>query len=422
MTDLQQEVRDLLFRIRLGEDSEIEFKEVRIEGSKVKGLRRDSLADEIAAFANASGGTIVFGIEDQSRAVTGIPLEGLDGVEDFIREVCTNSINPEVPAHILRLELPNKAGQQQPVIRLRIPKSLFVHRSPGGYYRRIGSAKREMAPDVLARLFQQRSQAGLIRFDEQAVPDSGLEDADAALCDRFLRAGDEPEQSLLRKLNMLRRDDAGGLRLSVAGALLITERPTAWLPSAYIQCVAYSGKRRYADEQIDAQDCEGPLDQQISAAFHFVRKNMRVEAIKDPGRIDIPQFSGAAAYEAIVNAVAHRDYAITGSRVRVHLFQDRLEIASPGPLANSMSVETLDKTTATRNETLTNLLGRYYEADPITNRRNVIERRGEGVPTILRESEKLSGRKPEYELVGEQELKLTLWAADKENYRRRHGL
>lgn len=420
--DLQQETRGLLYRIRLGEDSEIEFKEVRIEGSKVKGPRRDSLADEIAAFANASGGTIVLGVEDQSRAVTGIPLEALDDVENFIREVCTNSIEPEVPAHILRLELPDKAGQQQPVIRMRIPKSLFVHRSPGGYYRRIGSAKREMAPDVLARLFQQRSQAGLIRFDEQAVPDSGLNDADAALYERFLQAGNEPEQSLLRKLNLLRRDDSGGQRLSVAGALLITKRPTAWLPSAYIQCVAYSGRRRYADDQTDAQDCEGPLDQQISAAFHFVGKNMRVEAIKDPGRIDIPQFSEAAVYEAIVNAAAHRDYAVTGARVRVHLFQDRLEIASPGPLTNSMSVETLDKTTATRNETLTNLLGRYYEADPITNRRNIIERRGEGVPIILRESEKLSGRKPEYELIGEQELRLTLWAADKESYKQRHGL
>lgn len=420
--DLQQEVRDLLYRIRLGEDSEIEFKEVRIDGSKIKGLRRDSLADEIAAFANASGGIIVLGVEDQSRAITGIPLDGLDGVEDFVREVCINSIVPEVPAHVLRLELPDKAGQQQPVIRLRIPKSLFVHRSPGGYYRRIGSAKREMAPDVLARLFQQRSQAGLIRFDEQAVPDSDLDDADAALCERFLRAGSEPEQSLLRKLNLLRRDESGSLRLSVAGALLITERPAAWLPGAYIQCVAYSGKMRYADDQIDAQDCEGPLDQQISAAFHFVGKNMRVEAIKDPGRIDIPQFSDAAVYEAIVNAVAHRDYAATGARVRVHLFQDRLEIASPGPLTNSMSVETLDKTTATRNETLTNLLGRYYEADPITNRRNIIERRGEGVPIILGESEKLSGRKPEYELIDEQELKLTLWAADKESYKQRHGL
>lgn len=420
--DLQQETRELLYKIRLGEDSDIEFKAVRIEGNKIKGPHRDSLADEIAAFANTSGGTLVLGVEDKPRAVTGIPLEHMDRAEDFVREVCTGSISPEVPVHILRLELPDKAGQQQPVIRLRVPKSLFVHRSPNGYFRRIGSAKREMTPDVLARLFQQRSQIGLIRFDEQTVPDSGLDDADAALYDRFLRAGNEPAQSLLGKLNLLRPDDAGTPRLSVAGALLITKHPTAWLPSAYIQCVAYSGKQRYADDQIDAQDCEGPLDQQISAAFHFVRKNMRVEAIKDPGRIDIPQFSDAAVYEAIVNAAAHRDYSITGAKVRVHLFADRLEIASPGPLTNSMSVDTLDKTTATRNETLTNLLGRYYEADPVTGRRNIIERRGEGVPTILRESEQLSGRKPEYELIGEQELKLTLWAASKDGYKKQHGL
>ena len=81
-----------------------------------------------------------------------------------------------------------------------------------------------------------------------------------------------------------------------------------------------------------------------------------------------------------------------------------------------MSLETLDKTTATRNETLTNLLGRYYDADPVTGRRNIIERRGEGVPTILRESEKLSGRRPEYELIADRELKLALWAANKSEH------
>ena len=411
--DLQRETRDLLYKIRLGEDSDIEFKEVRVEGAKIKAPRRDALADEIAAFANAGGGVIVLGVEDKTRAVSGIPLEHLDRLEGFVREICADALEPETPVHILRLELPDHAGRQRPVLRLRIEKSLFVHRSPGGYYRRIGSAKRIMPPDALARLFQQRSQVGLIRFDEQTVPDTGLEDADPALYARFLRAGNEPEADLLRKLNLLRPNAGGALRLSVAGALLITRRPADRLPGAYIQCVAYAGSRRYGDDQLDAQDCEGPLDEQIAAAFHFVRKNMRVAAVKDPGRIDIPQFSAAAVYEAVVNAAAHRDYSMRGSMTRVHLFADRLEIASPGPLSNSMSLETLDKTTATRNETLTNLLGRYYDADPVTGRRNIIERRGEGVPTILRESERLAGRRPTYELIGDRELKLTLWAAGK---------
>lgn len=414
--DLQRETRDLLYKIRLGEDSDIEFKEVRIEGAKIKAPHRDALADEIGAFANAEGGVIVLGVEDKTRNVSGIPLEHLDRLERFVREICADALDPEAPVHILRIELPDQSGRQWPVLRLRIPKSLFVHRSPGGYYRRIGSAKRIMAPDALARLFQQRSQVGLIRFDEQTVPDTGLEDADPTLYERFLRANNEPETSLLRKLNLLRPDTGGELRLSVAGALLITRRPANHLPGAYIQCVAYAGTRRYGDDQLDAQDCEGPLDQQIAAAFHFVRKNMRVAAIKDPGRIDIPQFSAAAVYEAIVNAAAHRDYSIRGSMTRVHLFADRLEIANPGPLSNSMSLETLDKTTATRNETLTNLLGRYYDADPVTGRRNIIERRGEGVPTILRESEKLSGRRPEYELIADRELKLALWAANKSEH------
>jgi len=149
----------------------------------------------------------------------------------------------------------------------------------------------------------------------------------------------------------------------------------------------------------------------VTEALQFVRRNMRVAAIKDPGRVDLPQYSLRAVFEALVNAVAHRDYSISGARVRLHLFADRLELNAPGALPNSLSIETLADLTATRNELLVNLLSRYFEADPVTGRQNLIEKRGEGVPTILRESERLSGRLPVYRTVGEAELGLTIYAA-----------
>jgi len=198
--------------------------------------------------------------------------------------------------------------------------------------------------------------------------------------------------------------------------LLLTAKPSDYLHSAWIQCVAYRGTERDAEYQLDAQECHDSIEQQIHCAFQFVKRNMRVEAVKRPGRIDIPQYDVGAVYEAIVNAVSHRDYGVYGAKIRLHLFSDRLELTTPGGLPNSLSVETIDSNSIARNEILVNLLSRYYPADPISGRQNIIERRGEGVPKILRASEQLSGRRPLYEQADEvgTELKLTIYAASRD--------
>ena len=270
-----------------------------------------------------------------------------------------------------------------------------------------------MSPELLARIFQQRSMVRLIRFDEQLVPQTTRDAIDPELKTRFLR-GDLPEITQLKKLYLIGDDESGELRLTVSGVLLLTARPADYLSSAYIQCVAYSGSERNAEYQLDAQDCDGPVDEQIRHAFNFVKRNMRVEAVKRPGRIDIPQYDLAAVFEAIVNAVAHRDYAMHGARIRLHLFADRLELSTPGGLPNSLTVDSMEANSITRNETLVNLLSRYYPADPVSKRQNLIERRGEGVPTILTASENLSLRRPRYEQIDHTELKLTLYAASRE--------
>jgi predicted HTH transcriptional regulator len=150
----------------------------------------------------------------------------------------------------------------------------------------------------------------------------------------------------------------------------------------------------------------------------MIKRNMKTEAVKRPGRIDIPQFDLGAVYEAIVNAVAHRDYALYGSRIRLHLFSDRLELSMPGGLPNTLTVDSMDANSITRNETLVNLLSRYFPADPVSKRQNMIERRGEGVPTILAASERLSTRRPLYEQTDNTELKLTIYAGSRD----RNGL
>lgn len=411
--DREKLTRDLLFYIRLGEDSSIEFKSVRLEGNSVLDPNKDKMAHEIAAFANGQGGALLIGVDDKSRDVEGLPDDKVANVEEWLVNISQQSIHPPVNIHTYLLQLPNSEGDLKTVIYVEVPRSIMVHSSAGRYYQRVGSTKQEMKPDVLARLFQQRSQSRLIRFDEVAVPRTTLTDIDTSLKQRFLKA-ETPERDQFYKLHLTANGDDGEVNLSVTGVLLLTADPSQWLRSAYIQCVAYRGNERYAEHQLDAADYTGPLDQQINGAFDFVRKNMRIEAVKRPGRIDIPQYHLGAIYEAIVNAVAHRDYSITGSKIRVHMFADRIEIFTPGALPNSLTIDGLMENTVTRNETIVNLLSRYYQANAAAGKQALIERRGEGVPTIMSESQKLSLQLPEYRMASDQELLLTIYAASKE--------
>ena len=365
----------------------------------------------------------MLGVEDRLREVVGIPVNHLDRVADFVREVCATSVDPPIENMVLdRLSLPTGSGEEVAVIKVEIPRSLFVHRSPGGFLHRVGDAKRAMSTEYLARMFQQRSQTRLIRFDEQTVAGATVDDLLPELWERFQteRTGDDRE-SMLTKLRMARVDEGGTLRPTIAGVLMASANPRRWMPNAYIQAVAYRGieiRVAGADDpyQLDATDIVGPLDIQIGDACRFVAKNMRTAAFKDQGRRDRPQYDMTAVFEAVVNAVAHRDYSIHGSKIRLRLFEDRLELYSPGSIPNSMGVESLPHVQSVRNESVTSLLAKCpVPADIprlVTDRRSIMDRRGEGVHLILDNSTRLSGREPDYRLIGDAELWLTIHAAD----------
>jgi predicted HTH transcriptional regulator len=415
--------QELLRHIALGEDSTLELKEVRVESGRVVAPHRNGLADELAAFANAHGGICVLGVEDGSRRILGIATEDLDRVEQHIQAACHDLVEPPLAPHIERMWIPDDQGGGQAVIKIEVPRSLFVHRSPGGYLLRSGSTRRQLTPEQLARLFQHRSQTGLIRFDEEIVPGAELNALGTPLWRRFRPARSRDTQPvLLGKLGMARQDESGIWRPTVSGILMACADPCRFLSSAYIQAVAYRGTTvvPFDDNdmyQLDARDLAGPLDVQVIEACRFVYRNMKVGAMKRTGRKDLPQFDMTAVFEAFVNAVVHRDYSLHGSKVRLRLFADRLELYSPGGLPNTLDPESLPYRQVARNETLASLLARCpipTDAGWIeTNRTTFMDRRGEGVPVILARSEKLSGRRPEYRLINDSELLLTIYAANR---------
>ena len=286
-------------RVRMGEDARLELKSVRVSGGRVRAPDRSAMADELAAFANSQGGTVIIGVDDKTRRIQGIPLNYLDAVESWVREICNDSVQPSLDADIRKEECEDSEDRVVPVLCVQVERSLFVHKSPGGYFRRIGNSKREMPPEVLARLFQERSQSRVIRFDESIVPATTLADLHYSLTQRFVRGDviEERDESsatseeTLRKLRIVADAADGRVRLTLAGVLLCTTEPQRWLPHAYIQAVSYAGERTDADYQTEGSrpqatlssvpriDLLGPAP---VLAYQLLRPCREVNAIDSP--------------------------------------------------------------------------------------------------------------------------------------------
>jgi len=409
---------ELLERIQLGEDSGIDWKEIRLGGDRLIGPTPNDLADHIASFANKRGGALILGVDDKTKEVVGIPLDKLEVVERTIKEICHDKLKPALETvDIYRRQLPDSSGQMRAILQVEITRSLFLHDSPGGTFTRVGSSKRQMSQELKMRMQMQRSQARVIRFDELLVHEAGLPDLDKDLYERFRTdRSDTTVEDFLRKLGILGKDEEGAWHPTLSGVLMCTKSPEVWHKGAFIQAVAYSGNEADpsgGDEayQVDAEDITGPLDQQIVGAMQFVRRNSKVAATKEAGRSDKPEYDTTAIFEALVNAVVHRDYTIQGSKVRLKMFSDRLELYVPGALVNTLDLDSIAFRQVSRNDTLASLLSKVPVDERLggsTTRSTYMDRRGEGAGIIVRRTEQLSGKPAVYRMLGDDEIMLTV--------------
>jgi predicted HTH transcriptional regulator len=259
-----------------------------------------------------------------------------------------------------------------------------------------------------------------VAFDRQVVLGASLDDLEPALWQRFTSSFPKQGRDVcLLESGLAGRDEFKVVRPTVAGLLMAAREPRAWLPNAYIEAVAYgqpedtgvAGHSAFA-----AADIGGPLDRQILAACQFVRANMRRGPGIKPGRGSAylqPQFAMTAVFEAIVNAVAHRDYGRSDSRIHLKLFASRLELISPSATAPDM----LDSPPMPHNEVLTRLLSQCPTPPDWapSDHRTLMGGRGQGVSIIVSDSERLCGVAPTYRGINEAELQLTIYAASTES-------
>jgi ATP-dependent DNA helicase RecG len=262
----------------------------------------------------------------------------------------------------------------KPVLVITVPPGLpHVYSYKGKYLVRDGARNHPLDPRQLRRLMMER---GAVSF-EALVPDGArLEDVDWDKAGIYLAGlaglpAADREEALLRRGCLAQTD--GGLRPTYAGLLLFGHEPQRWAPSAGILVARYAGTAM--DDRFLKEEIDGTLPEQIRRAEAFVTGNMRRGVrLQGLARAEEAEYPAEAVREAIVNAVAHRDYQIRGDEIRVFMFADRIEFYSPGRLPGHVTVDNLVEERYSRNETIVQILSDM----------GFIERLGYGIDRMIR--------------------------------------
>ena len=386
----EKQIRDL---IKQGEGQAIEFKDDRIHPR--------SLAQTLTAFAAADGGVVLIGVADDG-SIPGV--SNFQRVRDnLIYEAAgRNHCEPQIqPMDIEKVE----TEDGKIVVAITVPADFeTLHSVAGKYFLRVGSRNEPLTPRELRRLMFSR---GEVSFEHIACQNVKLEFLDDRLINRYIR---RHEDYTGRPLNLSRAEFLinlgcatrwnGGVIPTNAGILLFHQEPQLYLLQSQLLCARFKGTD--VIEYIDRKEFRGPLPELADQATMFIKTHMRVGG-RIPGvkRIDYPEYPEVAFREAIINAVIHRDWSISGEFIRVFMFDDRIEVMSPGRLLPPITVRAMQKgevESRLRNTAIVEVFDRLG---------GYIEKLGSGIRRMIDAMKEHGLEPPLFELKGDL-LKVTL--------------
>ena len=395
---------ELLELINNGENSGVEFKRDVIDNR--------ALAKELVAFSNLSGGAVLLGVEDNG-AVSGITRENL---EEWVMTACRDKIRPGI-IPFFEIVRDVEPGKHVAIVRVTAGSNVHSvwHNSGNTYYIRVGTQSREATPEELSRLFQQR---GGFRAELRPVSGARLTDLDfRRLRDYFgrVRQQDMPDEgdeagwhTLLLNTELMVEEG-----ITLAGILLFGISPNRFLPFAGVDAVAFLG----VDKDYDAREratLRGPMtalmgegglveNGLVEQALDFIRRNVASKTTLEDGarRVEVPVYPAEVLREAVVNALIHRDYLLTGTDIELGIYDDRLEVTSPGRLPNGITPARMRTgCRAARNQLIKDVMRDY----------GYLEHMGMGVPRkMVRGMKAHNGTDPEL-VEGEESFTVRLLA------------
>ena len=325
---------ELLDIINTGETSKVQFKEK-------KPHKTDSIISEMVAFSNTMGGIIIFGVKDKTGEVMGLLYEKIQNYSQDIGNYATNNI---VPSIYIKTEVVSVDHNGEKKILI-----VYIDEGINKPYKDLkrdvwvkqGSGKRRVTDNAeMLRLFQQGSH---LLADEIEVYDTSIGDIDQqSFQDYFQKEfhttieqkGLNFEQAL--KVKKVLRND----KLSLAGLLFFGEEPQNIKPAFCIKTVSFFGNAISGkDYRSKPEDLMGTIPDLFENGMKFLESNLRhVQKDQDFNSIGILEISRDALVEILVNALVHRDY-FKNAPIRIMIFDNRIEIISPGKLPNSLTVE-----------------------------------------------------------------------------------
>jgi len=374
---------------------------------EVKAAQRGTpqrLFESLSAFANRTGGGVILLGLDENRA---FEVVGVGDAHRIIAEVSHLSAENMEPA--LRPEFTLAEVEGKPVLAIEVfevpaeQKPCFYKTAglQSGAYIRVGNTNRQMSGYEVFSYLTARTQP---TFDEEPVAEATLADLDRERPEEYVRQLrrarldapylNRPFEEVLKQLRIV-RDVDGVIRPTLAGLLMFGVYPQTFEPQLVITFLHYYGtdeaeKTPRGERFLDNRKFEGPIPDMVEAAVNYVMASIRKSSlIEGLLRRDIPEYPEEGVREAVVNAIAHRDYSpyVRGSYVQIRLFADRLEIQSPGGLYGNVTEETLEEEQSTRNRVLMRLMEDAH----------LVENRGSGIRAMIDAMRRLNLEPPRFQ-------------------------
>ena len=323
-------------------------------------LSPKDFSHQLSAFANASGGIVVIGIEDDGR-ITGV---GSDRENAFRQAAFDNlQIPPEYQIEVISCTL--DSGNEGNIMLFHIAPSAneIIKLKNGDAYLRVGDSSRKLNAEMLAALEYSK---GIKSYESRIIEDASLDDLDEELIQAYTKLlGTTVSSSidLLKGRGLIKEKD-GQLKITVAAILLFGRVPTQFLPGARVRFLRYEGITAEVGTNFNlVKDItfERPLHQLLTDGRNLLESQMREfqQLGRDGVFKKIPEYPAFAWLEGLVNAVAHRDYSLQGDYIRITMFDDRIEFSSPGRLPSIVTVDNIQNTRFSRNPMIARVLSDF---------------------------------------------------------------
>lgn len=336
------------------------------------------LSDTICAFANADGGTIAIGISDKHHRI-----EGVDYHEEQMNEILRAPIDfcsPTVPVTIEMVECVNYEGKQDHVLLMHIEASPLLHANQADEaFLRVGDKSKKLDfNDRMTLLYAK----GVRYYEDEPVADATIEDLDLDFVREYCQVigyTKSPEE-YVRENKKFVTGKEGKERVSVAAILLFGKNPQQFFPRAFIRFIRYDGTEAKVGKDMNVvKDVifEGRILEQVEKAVDFIKIQMKEKTFLGHDGIFVTEaeYSEFVRTEIVVNAATHRDYGIKGTDIQIKMFDDRLEVDSPGTFAGMVRKENIRYTHFSRNPKIAAFLKDY----------GYVKEYGEGVDRMCKE-------------------------------------